>query len=293
MRHHWSCRSPAASSLWSTDTVGPKRARAARTSIGVRPISGTSTIAPRPRDSASSTARKYTSVLPLPVTPCRRNGRNDAARDRRAQGLERRLLVRGGRDGRAPRGPGARPAPARPARRRGERAPSAEAVDRPAQRGPVARRGRRPGRAPRPRAAAPATSAWARPFGSKGGAPPGRATRTSRNPGAPISCSTATMPGPAQPRHARLRVAGRAASRARRAAAGPPRAGAGRDRRPRPRPASRRRDDGAARPHARGRQDHPVALAGRREVVIGHPRREVEERRRDERGSRRGPARLP
>ena len=58
IRHHWSCRSPAESSLWRTDTVAPKRAVAARTSIGVRPISGTRTIAPRPRASADSMARK-------------------------------------------------------------------------------------------------------------------------------------------------------------------------------------------------------------------------------------------
>ena len=42
-------------------------------------------------------------------------------------------------------------------------------------------------------------------------------------------------------------------------------------------------DDRAARPHSRGRQDGPVALARRREVVLGHPGGEVEERRRDER----------
>ncbi len=42
-------------------------------------------------------------------------------------------------------------------------------------------------------------------------------------------------------------------------------------------------DERAAGPHAGGRQDGPVALARRREVVLGHPGGEVEERRRDER----------
>jgi hypothetical protein len=74
MRHHWSCRSPTDSSLWSTDTVSPKRATAARTSNGVKAISGTSTSTPRPASSARSATRKYTSVLPLPVTPWSRNG---------------------------------------------------------------------------------------------------------------------------------------------------------------------------------------------------------------------------
>ncbi len=41
--------------------------------------------------------------------------------------------------------------------------------------------------------------------------------------------------------------------------------------------------DRAARPHARGRKDQPVALARRGEVVIGHPGGEVEQRRLDER----------
>ena len=36
---------------------------------GVSPISGTSTIAPRPRSSAAAAAARYTSVLPDPVTP--------------------------------------------------------------------------------------------------------------------------------------------------------------------------------------------------------------------------------
>jgi hypothetical protein len=57
MRHHSSCRSPADSSLCSTDTVAPKRARAARTSIGVSAISGTSRIAPLPEASTASAAR--------------------------------------------------------------------------------------------------------------------------------------------------------------------------------------------------------------------------------------------
>ena len=55
-----------------------RRPRSARRSgppsAGVSAISGTSTIAERPRSSAAATARRYTSVLPLPVTPWSRSG---------------------------------------------------------------------------------------------------------------------------------------------------------------------------------------------------------------------------
>ena len=44
----------------------------------------------------------------------------------------------------------------------------------------------------------------------------------------------------------------------------------------------READDRPAGPHPRGGQDEAVALARRRQVVLGHPRREVEQRRRDE-----------
>ena len=50
-------------------TRSPKRARKRPSACGVSAISGTSTIAPRPRASAASQARMYTSVLPLPVAP--------------------------------------------------------------------------------------------------------------------------------------------------------------------------------------------------------------------------------
>ena len=41
--------------------------------------------------------------------------------------------------------------------------------------------------------------------------------------------------------------------------------------------------DGPAGPHALGRQHEPVALAGRGQVVVGRPGREVQQRRRDQR----------
>ena len=47
----------------------PKRARHSRPTQSVSAISGTSTSAVRPRASVASMARRYTSVLPLPVTP--------------------------------------------------------------------------------------------------------------------------------------------------------------------------------------------------------------------------------
>ena len=45
-------------------------ARKRATSCGVSAISGTSTSAPRPDSSTRSMSRRYTSVFPLPVTPC-------------------------------------------------------------------------------------------------------------------------------------------------------------------------------------------------------------------------------
>ena len=56
----------------------PRRARNRLSSCGVRPISGTSTNACRSRDRQSLIAFRYTSVLPLPVTPSSRNGANPA-----------------------------------------------------------------------------------------------------------------------------------------------------------------------------------------------------------------------
>ena len=52
----------------------PKRARKRRTSWGVREISGTSTRAAPPSFRVLAMACRYTSVLPLPVTPCSRKG---------------------------------------------------------------------------------------------------------------------------------------------------------------------------------------------------------------------------
>ena len=69
---HAADRSPSGSPLWSTTTpTAPKRARSSDSSCGVRLISGTSirTWARSSARSRSSIARRYTSVLPLPVMP--------------------------------------------------------------------------------------------------------------------------------------------------------------------------------------------------------------------------------
>ena len=76
----WSCRqasyrSPLESPEWSTATSSPKWARKRRTVWGVREISGTSTIAPRPRARTRFRSSMYTRVFPEPVTPWRRKGR--------------------------------------------------------------------------------------------------------------------------------------------------------------------------------------------------------------------------
>ena len=57
-RCHSSWRSPAESAEWRTATRSPNRARKRATACGVSPISGTRTIAPRPRSSAASTAAR-------------------------------------------------------------------------------------------------------------------------------------------------------------------------------------------------------------------------------------------
>ena len=69
IRSRSSRRSASVSAECSTATRSPKRARKRPSVCGVSAISGTSTIAPRPRASAASQARMYTSVLPLPVAP--------------------------------------------------------------------------------------------------------------------------------------------------------------------------------------------------------------------------------
>ena len=66
-------RSRAVRAECSTATSSPKRARKRATSCGVSAISGTRTMDPRPAARAAAMTRRYTSVLPLPVTPCRRN----------------------------------------------------------------------------------------------------------------------------------------------------------------------------------------------------------------------------
>ena len=70
---HARSRSWSVSDECSTASGASKRAAKRATSCGVRAISGTSTRACSPRATTSSIARRYTSVLPLPVTPCSRN----------------------------------------------------------------------------------------------------------------------------------------------------------------------------------------------------------------------------
>ncbi len=70
MRFHSSCRSPSDRWLCSTATVSPKRPRNRSIACGVSEISGTRAMAPWPASSADWIAARYTSVLPLPVTPC-------------------------------------------------------------------------------------------------------------------------------------------------------------------------------------------------------------------------------
>ena len=66
---HASRRSVPVSAECSTATPALKRSRKRATSCGVKPISGTSTNAWPPAAMAAAITRKYTSVLPLPVTP--------------------------------------------------------------------------------------------------------------------------------------------------------------------------------------------------------------------------------
>ena len=64
----------AASWEWITATKSPKRSTNRPAVCGVSAISGTSTMAERPRSSAIATDRRYTSVFPLPVTPSSSSG---------------------------------------------------------------------------------------------------------------------------------------------------------------------------------------------------------------------------
>ena len=69
--HAWA-RADSVMPECSTATCS-KRRRKRRTVCGVSAISGTRTMAWRPCSRACANARRYTSVLPLPVTPWRRN----------------------------------------------------------------------------------------------------------------------------------------------------------------------------------------------------------------------------
>ena len=71
-RFHSSYLSAAFSPECSTATSSPNLARNMPSICGVSEISGTSMIAPRPAASVRAMTERYTSVLPLPVTPCRR-----------------------------------------------------------------------------------------------------------------------------------------------------------------------------------------------------------------------------
>jgi hypothetical protein len=87
---------PSDNPLWSTATLSPTILRTRLTICGVRPISGTSTIAPRPASTALDRPQ-VTSVLRPLVTP--------KSNPRRCPGsapdpLERRGLLRGARGGR-------------------------------------------------------------------------------------------------------------------------------------------------------------------------------------------------
>ena len=65
-------RSPSDRLLCRTSTYSPSTARNRPINCGVKEISGTSIIAPSPRSSTARRVRRYTSVFPLPVTPCSR-----------------------------------------------------------------------------------------------------------------------------------------------------------------------------------------------------------------------------
>ena len=70
IRRSSAARSAGASAECHTATRSPRRARRRPRNCGVSAISGTSTRLDFPRARAASMARRYTSVLPDPVTPC-------------------------------------------------------------------------------------------------------------------------------------------------------------------------------------------------------------------------------
>ena len=166
IRSRSSRRSASVSAECSTATRSPKRSRKRPSVCGVSAISGTSTIAPRPRASAASHARMYTSVLPLPVAPWSRRLPPD-----------RRAARRCGR-ARAPAAP--TPSPARP--------PPSSHRPQPAR---AAHRGASRCAARRARARAPASSRSSRPSRARGRRAPAAASprrarpaRSSRRPAA-------------------------------------------------------------------------------------------------------------
>ena len=68
-RFHSSIRCPRDMAEWKTATLSPYRWRKMDRVWGVRAISGTMTMTPRPNADTWSTNFKKTWVLPLPVTP--------------------------------------------------------------------------------------------------------------------------------------------------------------------------------------------------------------------------------
>ena len=93
MRNHWSERSPSDRPLCCTATRSPNASRNAPATAGVRAISGTSTSTDLPLRNTRSASRRYTSVLPEPVTPCSRNTENSTGRRRRPKRLQRSRLL--------------------------------------------------------------------------------------------------------------------------------------------------------------------------------------------------------
>ena len=81
-RHQFDKRSPPDIPECITPTSSPSTALARCTNRGVKPISGTSRRALRPHSIVRLAARRYTSVLPLPVTPCNNRLRNPSPRSR-------------------------------------------------------------------------------------------------------------------------------------------------------------------------------------------------------------------
>ncbi len=73
----------------------PRRCRNSSATRGVRPISGINISAVLPRWSVASMRHRYTSVFPLPVTPCNKAGTNDSTGQGIEQFLQHSDLFRG------------------------------------------------------------------------------------------------------------------------------------------------------------------------------------------------------